>query len=80
MQIKTYYQIDFIDEVGLANYIETYHNEEKALNDLKVLEHARQCLSTETKYVLDLYAYIENDDGHPVENTDVLIYKNINRS
>lgn len=77
MNIKTYYQIDYIDENGLASYIETYHDKEKALNALMILEHARRCLSDKTKYVLDLYAYIEDDDNNPIEDSDVLIYKDV---
>lgn len=78
MKIKTYYQIDFIDVDGKATYIETYHNKDVALNDLKVLEHANNCLNNKTKFVLDLYAYIEEDDGNALEDSDVLIYKNVN--
>ena len=78
MQIKFYYQIDFIDDAGLANYIDTfkYHEIDKAQEHYRILSNALlHTKGTEhnMRYVLDLYAYIEDDNGNAVDDSDILI-------
>lgn len=75
MEIKFYYQIDFIDKNGKANYINTFKKEEfeKAKENYNILTNALNCLkNTEERFVLDLHAYID-DNGCSVEDTDTLI-------
>lgn len=69
-----YYQIDYIDSDGLANYIDTLHDEEKAIEHVNILNNANRCLNDDTKFVLDMYGYIPN-----VEESDVIIRENITK-
>lgn len=71
-EYKYYYQIDYIDENGLATYIETYHNEITAIKDVNTLNRANRCISGNTKFVLDEYRYIED-----VEDSDEITVYNI---
>ena len=65
MKIETYYQIDFIDKNGLANYIDTFQENEfeEAKKHYKMLSNALACIDKDTKYVLDLYAHIPSKDN-----------------
>ncbi len=74
-----YYQIDYIDEDGLATYIDTYNDDErsKALYDLRILNVANICLHTTTKYVLDRYRYKLDTEGKVIDDTDEIIEKDI---
>lgn len=74
-----YYQIDYIDKDGKANYISTYMNDErsKALYDLKILNVANMCLDTTTKYVLDKYRYKLDTEGRVIDDTDEIIEEDI---
>lgn len=72
-----YYQIDYIDKEGLANYIYTFEQDELELakEHLNILNHANGCLNADTKFVLDKYGVIEDsDDDELVEHniTNVL--------
>jgi hypothetical protein len=75
MEIKFYYQIDFIDDAGFANYIDTFKEDEldKAKEHYQILSNALACLDKSTKYVLDMYAYIEEENGSSVDGSDILI-------
>ena len=64
-----YYQIDYIDKDGLANYIETYHDREQAVKAVNLLNHANRCLNRDTKFVLDKYSFYFTDEGEPVDDT-----------
>lgn len=77
MYIKFYYQIDFIDAIGQANYIRTFsQNEfEKAKEHYQILSNALACIKSDESnihYVLDIYAYIQDQDAE-VEETDILV-------
>lgn len=67
-----YYQIDYIDSKGVANYIDTSHDREEAIKQTNILNQANFCLHKSTKFVLDKYRYIINE-----EETDELIEANI---
>lgn len=75
-----YYQIDYINENGIATYIETYKHDEriKALYDLKILNVSNMCLNgTTTRYVLDKYRYKLDTEGRVIDDTDEIIEKDI---
>ena len=77
MEIKFYYQIDFIDDAGLANYINTFKQNElkKAKEHYHILTNALNCTKgtdCKTKYVLDMYAFIHDKD-EDLDETDVLV-------
>lgn len=63
-KVKYYYQIDFIDEQGDANYIDTFSSRQrkKAIEHLNILNDANGCLSDKTYFVLDKYASYGSDD------------------
>lgn len=67
-----YYQIDYIDSKGLANYIDSSHDREEAIKQTNILNQANYCLHKSTKFVLDKYRYIIN-----VDETDEIIETNI---
>ena len=73
-KLTYYYQIDFIDEQGNANYIDTFTSRQrkKAIEHLSILNSANQCLTNDTYFVLDKYARYD-EDGNVVE----LVEKNI---
>lgn len=72
MQTKFYYQIDYIDENGFANYIDTFNENEleKAKEHWKILSLALACIRIDTKFVLDMYSYKENKKGLPIDDSD----------
>ena len=77
MEIKFYFQIDFIDDAGFANYIDTFkQNElEKAKEHYQILSNALSCTKgtdRNIRYVLDMYAYIQDKDEE-LDETDVLV-------
>ena len=67
-KVRYYYQIDFIDEHGLANYIDTFtaRQRKKAIEHLNILNSANQCLTNDTYFVLDKYACYD-EDGNDIE-------------
>lgn len=69
---KYYYQIDYIDSKGLANYINTFDNEEEAIKQTNILNQSNHCLHKSTKYVLDKYRCIAD-----VDETDEIVEANI---
>lgn len=76
-----YYQIDYIDNDGLASYIKSYSNDdrEKALRDVHLLNLSNDCIHNDnTKYVLDMYRLKRDKDGFSIDGTDELIKQNIN--
>ena len=78
MRIQFYYQIDFIDEAGLANYIDTFEQDElkEAKEHYQILTNALCCVketNNNAHYVLDMYAYIEGEDT----DTDTDIDSNV---
>lgn len=62
--VRYYYQIDFIDEQGNANYIDTFSSRQrkKALKHLNILNNANACLSNKTYFVLDKYVSYDDED------------------
>lgn len=72
MKYKYYYQIDFIDAEGYANYIDTHYSRAVAIRAVDLLNRANQCLNSNTKFVADKYRYI---DG--LDESDELIEENI---
>lgn len=78
MNIDFYYQIDYIDDAELANYIDTFPKEEyeTAKEHYHILSGALSCIkgtNRNIKYVLDLYAFIQDDNGDAIEDTDILV-------
>lgn len=70
-----YYQIDYIDKNGLANYIKTFNGDErdKAIKSVNLLNQANMCINgTTTKYVLDYYRYRPE-----IDESDEIIEKDI---
>ena len=74
-KVKYYYQIDFIDEQGDANYIDTFTSRQrkKAIEHLNILNSANQCLTNDTYFVLDKYACYDEYNIEIVEEniTDI---------
>lgn len=70
-----YYQIDYIDKSGLANYIKTFGKDErdKAIETTNILNHANRCIDKDTYYVLDYYRYKVDIDGHAIDDSDELL-------
>lgn len=68
-KIRYYYQIDFIDEQGDVNYIDTFTSRQrkKAIEHANILNSANQCISGNTFYVLDKYVSYNDDDVEIVE-------------
>lgn len=66
---RYYYQIDFIDEQGNANYIDTFTSKQckKAIEHVDILNKANQCFSGNTYYVLDKYISFDDDNNEIVE-------------
>ena len=73
-KLHYFYQIDYIDEDGCANYIDTFTSRQrnKAIEQVNILNHANQCISVNTYYVLDKYS-TEDEDGE----TDEIVEENI---
>lgn len=71
-----FYQIDYIDEDGLANYIDTFKSNElvKAKRHLDILNKVNKCLNDNTMFVLDMYKYNRDTDE------DDLIMHNITKA
>lgn len=61
---RYYYQIDFIDEQGDANYIDTFTSRQrkKAIEHVNILNRANHCVNGNTYYVLDKYIYFDDDN------------------
>ena len=65
MRKKHYYQIDYIDHKGYANYIDVFSKRElnKAIKHVNILNNANACLNDDTYFVLDEYVEITEDEG-----------------
>ena len=75
-----YYQIDYIDKNGLANYIKSFSEDDKenAIKTVNILNQANMCINgTTTKYVLDMYRFKRDGDGMSIDDTDELFKKDI---
>lgn len=68
-----YYQIDYIDKRGFANYISTFEQNELELakEHLRILNKANRCLNEDTKFVLDKYGCIEETDYDEVVEQNI---------
>lgn len=64
-----YYQIDYIDKDGLATYIDTEHERDRAIRKVNYLNYANACLNRDTKFVLDKYSFYFTDEGEAVGDT-----------
>lgn len=78
MKINFYYQIDYIDDAELANYISTFTSDEfkEAQKHYWILQNALNCYKKageNIRFVLDKYAYIEDDSGDAIDDTDTLV-------
>lgn len=49
----------------------------KAIEHLKILSLANDCLNDDTEFVLDKYSYQVDDNGYAIDDTDELIETNI---
>lgn len=78
IQYGYYYQIDYIDNSGLANYIATFDDNErdKAIQALRLLNKANACISKGTKYILDRYRY-QLENGLAIDDSDEVIEPSI---
>ena len=73
-KLRYFYQIDYIDKDGYANYIDTFTSRQrnKAIEHVNILNRANQCMSVDTYYVLDKYS-TRDEDGE----TDEIVEENI---
>lgn len=76
---KYYYQIDYIDENGLANYIRTFtkNKRHEAIEATKLLNQANACINKDTYYVLDCYRFKIDKNGNTIDDTEEIIEKDI---
>ena len=74
-KLTYYYQINFIDEQGNANYIDTFTSRQrkKAIEHLSILNSANQCLTNDTYFVLDKYARYDEDGNDMLHNPNAKI-------
>lgn len=72
MKYKYYYQIDYIDTDGYANYIDTHYSRAVTIRAVDLLNRANQCLNSNTKFVADKYRYIDE-----LDESDEIIEENI---
>ena len=85
IETEYYYQIDFIDENGLANYIKTFDEDtdkQIMLDQLNILNYALRSIGKIDKvhYVLDKYEYkISKNTGMPIDDTDEIVIKDIQK-
>lgn len=63
MNEKYFYQIDFIDSDGLANYISVHNSRRVAIYRCDILQDAHDCISTEGYYVVDKYKEVGEEDN-----------------
>lgn len=61
-----YYQIDYIDKDGLASYIDTEHERDKAVRKVNYLNYANASINRDTKFVLDKYSFYFTKEGEAV--------------
>ena len=63
------YQIDYIDSKGFATYVDTGYDREDMIKKVEYLNFANQAHSSETKYVLDVYKVLDDEDNYepPIE-------------
>lgn len=73
-----YYQIDYIDKDGLATCVDIEHSRAKAIRRVNYLNYANECISKDTKFVLDKYSFYFTDEGEAVGDT--IEEKNITNS
>lgn len=68
-KFEVFYQIDFIDSEGFANYIDTGYDLDDMTKKVNYLNFANQAHSRDTKYVLDVYKVLDNADDYepPIE-------------
>lgn len=64
-----YYQIDYIDKDGFANYIDTEHDRDLAIKNVNYLNYANMAINRDTKFVLDKYSFYFTEEGEPVDDT-----------
>ena len=72
---RYYYQIDYIDEGGEANYIDVFTSRQrnKAIEHVNILNEANRCLNADTYFVLDKYV-TESDE---LDELDEIVEENI---
>ena len=73
-KVRYYYQIDFIDEQGNANYIDTFtpRQRRKAIEHVNILNRANHCINGNTYYVLDKYIDFNDDnEGKEIVEADI---------
>ena len=73
-----YYQIDYIDKDGLATYIDTEHERDRAIRKVNYLNYANASINRDTKFVLDKYSFYFTEEGEAVG--DAIEEKNITDS
>lgn len=80
---RHYYQIDYIDSEGCANYIDTFSSRElnKAIKHVNILNNANACLNDDTYFVLDEYVEISEDEAELIKEniTNAVSLKDLRR-
>lgn len=71
--IRSYYQIDYIDKNGYANFINSTSRICRAIDSYYTLKNALEALGGKGKYVLDRYEVEVDDNDLPIEDTDRLV-------
>ena len=66
---EKFYQIDFIDKEGFSTYVDTGRDLDDMIKKVEYLNYANQAHSTDTKYVLDVYRVLDDEDDYepPIE-------------
>lgn len=64
-----YYQIDYVDGKGYANYIDTFTSRElkKAIKHVNILNNANACINDKSFFVLDKYKSLSEDEAELIE-------------
>jgi len=59
-----YYQIDYIDEEGVAHYIRTFKATQRrgAIKHVDAFNKMIRCINPDVYFVLDKYLYYNDDD------------------
>lgn len=85
MKIRKYFQIDYIDKNGTATYIDTIPFEDctnldsikRALARVADLQTVNAAINgNTTRFVLDLYCCIEDENG-VIDNTDEVVFQDL---
>lgn len=79
MRYKTFYQIDYIDNKGYLNYIDTFNKSEynKAIKHLNILNKANECISGKTGFILSEYRTLSTWDEDELVQENITNYQTL---